>query len=138
MKLSASTKKIHDFFILLIRTIQNKKSLFIFPYFKKLDQILDQLVDENLISGYTIAEKQTQVFYKIYPKYISNHRSLVNEIEFYSRPGQKTFITTTNLGKIKEWNEQKRVAFIRTRLGFLTIKSAFKLQIGGELLLVLK
>jgi len=70
----ATTQRINSVFTSLIRSIEKQKDHFMVKPFTDLDQILNLLVENNIISGFTYLEKERQICYKVYITYNSSKK----------------------------------------------------------------
>lgn len=92
--------------------------------------IIKVLVEEGFIKEYCIQHSNKPVI-KIFLKYYCNNQPVVDQIKRISRPGLRVYKNVKNLPKEISG---MGIVIISTSRGVMTIKSARKLNIGGEII----
>lgn len=112
-----------------IRNGQLAKRSFIYQRKKRLcEAFLKILWNEGFIIGYRISKKDDD-FIKIFLKYTSNGKPVINNIKLISKPGRKIYYSIKQIWKI---DTSKNFIIFSTNKGLKTINSCKKLKIGGE------
>jgi ribosomal protein S8 len=93
--------------------------------------LLNILWKEGFILGYTVEEKNKL---KIFLKY-KNSNSVLKYIKVLSKPSNKFYFSSNKLWKLKT---NFGTAIVSTCKGFKTLNECKKLNLGGELLIVIK
>jgi ribosomal protein S8 len=102
---------------------------------KKYKEFLNLLWDEGFILGYQNA-KFNPNYYIIYLRYDSLNNPVINSIFMMSKPGYRKYYSVKQLWKI---NSSKFLVMISTSYnGVLSLQSCKKLNIGGEIIAIVK
>jgi small subunit ribosomal protein S8 len=109
------------------------KSSILHPKEKSCALILNILWEEGYILGYMISKKYSQMF-EIFLKYKSK-KSVIKYLISITKPSFKIYCSIKQLWKI---NGNLGLFLLSTNKGILTLNSCKKLNIGGELLLIIK
>ena len=109
------------------------KSFILHPKEKNCALVLNILWEEGYILGYTISKKYSQMF-EIFLKYNSKN-SVIKHLISVTKPSLKIYCSVKQLWKI---NTNLGLLLLSTSKGILTLNSCKKLNIGGELLLIIK
>jgi small subunit ribosomal protein S8 len=115
-----------------IKNGQKSKKSFVINKRNNLSiSLLNVLWKEGFILGYTVEDKNKL---KIFLKY-KNSNSALKFIQVLSKPSKKIYFSSSKLWKLQI---NFGVAVISTSKGFLTLNECKRLNIGGELFIVLK
>lgn len=96
-------------------------------YSQKAVKLLELLRQHGFIRGYRhIGNK---IIVKI--KFLSEKKPLIHDIEIYSRPSRKLFVTYNNLLKDHSIYE---IVVLSTTAGYVVLHDAYQMGLGGELL----
>lgn len=98
----------------------------------KVKSVLDVLYLEGFIAGYTLNCEDPRKI-RVFLKYNSGGLSVLKDIKSISRSGKRVYLPVKVL-----WNLHSSYNFncfiLSTSKGVLSLKSALKLKVGGELL----
>ena len=125
----------HDPISSLLTTIRNGQishKLFVL-HFKSntLVQILNVLIKEGYIIGYSIINQNNVEFLKIFLKYNEHGQPLIKQIVRVSKPGQRLHYKISDL---KEFKNNLGIFILSTTHGIISDAKARQLNIGGEVL----
>ncbi len=81
------------------RAAHKKVTVFFTLSFKNLVQILEELYNEGFIYGYQAFTEEDKQFYRVFLKYTMKNKSLLTNIKYVSRPGNRIFIQLKHLKK---------------------------------------
>ena len=95
------------------------------------ERIAEILHEEGFIDGVQRASDDPQGTLTLTLRYGSDNQSAIQEIRRISRPGQRRYVGTSDIPKIRSG---LGVAVLSTSRGVMTDRSARKLGVGGELL----
>ena len=95
------------------------------------ERIAEILHEEGFIDGVQRASDDPQGTLTLTLRYGSDNQSAIQEIRRISRPGQRRYVGTSDIPKIRSG---LGVAVLSTSRGVITDRSARKLGVGGELL----
>lgn len=109
------------------------KSYILHPKEKNCASILNILWEEGYILGYTISKKSPQNF-EIFLKYKSNNY-VIKHLTSITKPSSKIYCSIKQLWKI---NSNLGLFILSTNKGILTLNACKKLNVGGELLFIVK
>lgn len=106
-----------------------KKRVAAVPTSKIKERLAEILVEEGYVASIARSEdEQTELLLTL--KY-SESRSVIQSLNRLSRPGQRRYVGSTKIPKIRSG---LGIAIISTSRGVMTDKKARELGIGGELL----
>jgi len=112
-----------------IRNGQLAKKSFIYQRKKNLCKaFLIILWNEGFIIKYRTSKKD-QKFLKVFLKYSSNGKPIINNIKLLTKPGRRIFYSLKQIWKI---DSNKTFIIFSTNKGLQTIDNCKKLKIGGE------
>jgi small subunit ribosomal protein S8 len=107
------------------------KSYILHPRKKNSALILNVLWEEGFILGYTISKKDSNMF-EIFLKY-KHGIPVIKQLKSITKPSCRIYCSSKQLWKI---NSNLGLFILSTNKGILSINTCKKLDIGGELLLV--
>ena len=106
---------------------KTQKLLTVVYYSQKSVELCELLFKNGFIAGYR--HMGNKIIIKV--KYLYLRKPLISDIEIYSRPSRKLFITYNNLLKDHSIYE---TLVLSTTAGYLTLYDAYQMGLGGELL----
>lgn len=109
------------------------KSYIMHPKEKNCASILNILWEEGYILGYTISKKSPQKL-EIFLKYKYNNY-VIKYLTSITKPSSKIYCSIKQLWKI---NSNLGLFILSTNKGILTLNACKKLNVGGELLFIVK
>jgi small subunit ribosomal protein S8 len=119
----------------LLTTIRNGQishKLFVLHYKSKiLTKILNVLLKEGFIVGYSTVTHKNTVFLKIFLKYSETGLPLIKQIIRVSKPGQRLHFKISDL---KEFKNSLGIYILSTTKGIISDMEARQANIGGEVL----
>jgi|NOAtaT_6_FD_contig_71_1247203_length_2931_multi_2_in_0_out_0_3 small subunit ribosomal protein S8 len=119
----------------LLTTIRNGQlshKLFVVHYkSKSLVRILNVLIKEGFIVGYSTVTSKDLILLKIFLKYHENGAPLINQIIRVSKPGQRIYFKISDL---KEFKNSLGIYILSTTKGIISDIEARRVNIGGEVL----
>jgi small subunit ribosomal protein S8 len=95
------------------------------------ERIAEILHEEGFLDGVSRAQEDAQGTLTLTLRYGSDNVSAIQEIRRISRPGQRRYVGTTDIPKIRSG---LGIAVLSTSRGVMTDRAARKLGVGGELL----
>lgn len=95
------------------------------------ERIAEILHEEGFIDGVQRANEDAQGTLTLTLRYGSDNQSAIQEVRRISRPGQRRYVGSTDIPKIRSG---LGVAILSTSRGVMTDRQARKLGVGGELL----
>jgi small subunit ribosomal protein S8 len=125
----------HDPISSLLTTIRNgqiSQKLFVI-HFKSnlLIQILNVLILEGFITGYSTFSEKNVLFLKIFLKYSDSGKPLIKQIIRVSKPGQRLHYKITELNAFKN---HLGIFILSTTKGIISDSEAKRHNLGGEVL----
>jgi small subunit ribosomal protein S8 len=129
-----SIDTISNLFSSIVNGSKSKKYKIIQPKSKKIILILDALVKEGFIKGYTFFKNNPNSI-SIYLKYYENE-PVITKIKRISKQGKQVFIKNKYLYSIKDMNSITYL--LSTSKGIMTASQAKRYNIGGEFLCEIK
>lgn len=112
-------------------SIKQKRSEIHFKESKFLKAILLALWNENLIYGFSIKNKNIKVLLK----YNIFGVPAIQKFFYLSKPGRRLFLNKFEMERLLR---KKSYYFLSTTSGILPLKTAYDLNLGGELVLKVK
>lgn len=93
--------------------------------------ILDVLVEEGYIAGYSVTEHRAIRMIEIDLKYARTGKPAIEEIHRVSSPGKRVYSAINNL---KGYYNNMGIYILSTSKGVVSDKAARKLHVGGEVI----
>ena len=103
------------------------------PKFKFCVKLLDILEEEGYILGYKVSKVYPNMF-EVFLKYKAE-KPVISKIIIVSKPSKKIYISIKEIWKL---NTGFGMALLFTTKGLLSSKKACKLNLGGEIICILK
>lgn len=100
------------------------------PASKLRGRVLDVLVDEGFIRGYTEVEKDGFAAFEIELKYFEGE-AVIREISRVSKPGRRVYSSVKSLPQIRNG---LGIAILSTPKGVMSDHAAREQNVGGEIL----
>lgn len=97
--LYGSTLRINRLFADYRRATHKKVVEFTTMGFKNSNQIVEELYHEGFIYGYQEYIENNQKFHRIFLKYTMKNKSLLTNVKYVSRPGNRIFVQLHHLKK---------------------------------------
>lgn len=102
---------------------------------QKIMKFLDLLYLEGFIRGYILLKKEKKI--KVLLKYAFSGKAVLRQIIIISKPGRKIFISSKSLWLL-DVMRGSGCFFLTTSKGFMSLKKALSLGLGGELICYVK
>lgn len=93
--------------------------------------IVQILVDEGYVKGFTVIEDGKQGIIKVTLKYDENKKPIITGLKRVSKPGLRIYADVENMPKVMKG---LGVAIISTSKGIMTDRKARRENVGGEVL----
>ena len=97
---------------------------------KFLGSVLEVLVNEGYIDGYTRVEEEGKIFFEIALRY-SEGEKVIREINCISKPGRRVYC---EISKLPKYYNGLGIAILSTSKGVMSDFDARKANVGGEVL----
>ncbi len=115
-----------------IRNAQMVNKEYVDLLYSKIIEGIVQIMKENgFIKNYKVASEGNKPYIRIYLKYDSNKRPVINEIKRVSKPGLRKYIGAK---KIRPFKNGIGVRILTTSKGIITDRDAKAQNIGGEVI----
>lgn len=89
------------------------------------------LMEEGFIKNYFIRSHSNKSVLEIFLKYYKNKKPVIDQIQRISKPGLRVYKNNRDLPKILSG---MGIVIVSTSKGVMTVKSAKKFKIGGEIM----
>lgn len=107
-----------------------RKRTVLVPKSKIKERVAEILCEEGFVTSVTRSEDQDEDLL-LTLKYSDGNRSVIQSLRRLSRPGQRRYVGTTNIPRIRSG---LGIAILSTSRGIMTDAKARELRVGGELL----
>jgi small subunit ribosomal protein S8 len=97
---------------------------------KFLGSVLEVLVNEGYIDGYSRIEEEGKIFFEINLRY-SEGEKVIREINCISKPGRRVYC---EISKLPKYYNGLGIAILSTSKGVMSDFDARKANVGGEVL----
>ena len=125
------TDPIADFLTRIRNAIRTKKRWVDIPSSNMKKRIAYVLKEEKYIKDFFFIKNDEFVTIRIFLKYDLNGKSVIEQIDRSSRPGQRIYVGSNDIPRVLDG---LGISILSTSKGVVSNKTANKLGVGGELL----
>ena len=125
------TDPIADFLTRIRNAIRTNKRWVDIPSSNMKKRIAYVLKEERYIKDFFFIKNEEFVTIRIFLKYDLNGKSVIEQIDRSSRPGQRIYVGSSDIPRVLDG---LGISILSTSKGVISNKTANKLGVGGELL----
>jgi small subunit ribosomal protein S8 len=126
------TDPIADFLARIRNAILARKASFDVPASKLKKKLAEILRDEGFLTGVTESgDDKNQGILSVSLRWDSNHRAAISGLRRVSRPGQRKYVASDAIPKVRGG---LGTAIVSTSKGVMTDRQARKERVGGEVI----
>lgn len=125
------TDPIADFLTRIRNAVRAGKTKVSIPASKMKVRIAQILKEEGYIEDLTVVADDRQGLLELSLKYDENNRSAIEGLKRISRPGQRRYVGTDDLPRVRSG---LGVAIVTTSRGVMTDREARRKNVGGEVI----
>ena len=128
------TDRISDTIVRIKNALKIKNKFVLIPYTKLNFQLLKLLKEKKLIYNFEIVNYKKTCYLNVFLqyKYLDNLKvSIINNFKIISKPSLKVYIKSKNIRKLIN---KREIYFVSTSQGIMDYISAYRNNLGGELL----
>ncbi len=125
------TDPIADLLTRLRNGVQARKTHVDVPWSRIKERLVSVIVQEGYLSEYSVVEKDSRKVLRLWLKYDTQHRPVINGLKRVSRPSLRAYVGVREIPSVRGG---LGVSILSTSAGVLVDREASKRGLGGEVL----